>query len=225
MDYTVKRSAKRKRLSITVERDCSVVVHAPAALSEERIGEIVTSKERWIQEKQQHPQKFKPREHPPGKEVVNGESALYLGRGYKIELVESRERKIRFEQKFIIPKWLGAGRRTVLREWYQQRAEEKILPRVKRLAQRMGVEYANVRLVDNLYRWGSCTPQNNLHLNWRLIKAPTFVIDYMIVHELAHLREPNHTPRFWNIVRAQCPRMAQAKSWLKEHGQLLEEEV
>lgn len=225
MDFTVKRSSKRKRLTITVERDRSVVVHAPEGLSEARIRAVVDSKKRWIEDKQQHPQKFKTREHPPGKELVNGESALYLGRHYRIELIDSRDPKVRFEQKFIIPKWLGAGRRTVLREWYQARAEEKILPRVKLLAQRIGVEYKNARLVDNLYRWGSCTPQNNLHLNWRLIKAPAYVIDYMIVHELAHLREPNHTPRFWNIVQAQCPKMEKAKAWLKEHGQLLEEEV
>ena len=145
------------------------------------------------------PQKFKPRAHPLGKEVVNGESALYLGRGYKIELVDSRERIIRFEQKFIIPKWLGAGQRTVLREWYQQRAEEKILPRVKRLAQRMGVEYANARLVDNLYRWGSCTPKNNLHLNWRvkqcrgacekaLVRCPNSQIPANFLHVRRHHR-------------------------------------
>lgn len=165
MDFTVKRSSKRKRLTITVERDRSVVVHAPEGLSEARIRAVVDSKKRWIEDKQQHPQKFKTREHPPGKELVNGESALYLGRHYRIELIDSREPKVRFEQKFIIPKWLGAGRRTVLREWYQARAGEKILPRVKLLAERIGVAYKNARLVDNLYRWGSCTPQNNLHLN------------------------------------------------------------
>ncbi|MFQ3226538.1 MAG: putative metal-dependent hydrolase [Lentimonas sp.] len=224
-EYTIKRSAKRKRLTITVERDCAVVVHAPVDVSDEKISQIVEAKQRWIREKLNHPQKYVKPLHPPGKELVNGESALYLGRHYRIELVDCRDQQVRFEQKFIIPEWLGAGRRTVLREWYQQRAAEKILPRVELLAKKMGVVYANARLVDNLYRWGSCTPNDNVHFNWRLIKAPAYVIDYMIVHELAHLREPNHTPRFWNIVRAQSPKMEKAKQWLKDHGQLLEEEV
>ena len=79
--------------------------------------------------------------------------------------------------------------------------------------------------MDNRYRWGSCTVNNNLTFNWRLIKAPMTVIDYVVVHELAHLIEANHTPRFWNIVRAQIVNMDKAKQWLKEHGQFLEQAV
>lgn len=80
-------------------------------------------------------------------------------------------------------------------------------------------------LHQSLYRWGSCTPRGNVNVNWRLIKAPMFVIDYVIVHELAHLLEPNHTPEFWNIVRSQAPKMMYAKEWLKENGGLLQEDV
>jgi exodeoxyribonuclease V alpha subunit len=74
-------------------------------------------------------------------------------------------------------------------------------------------------------RWGSCTVNSNINFNWRLIKAPMFVIDYVIVHELAHLIEANHTSRFWGIVRAKTPTMEKAKAWLKKQGQILEEEV
>ena len=225
LNYTIQRSANRKKLSITVERDRSVVVHAPVNTSDEKIREVVESKRAWIYEKTNHTQKYEEASHPPGKELVNGESALYLGRHYQIELVQSRSQEIVFEQKFIIPEWLGKGRRTVLRDWYQARAEEKIVPKVAKMAKQVGVDYANVRLVDNLYRWGSCTPNNNLHFNWRLIKAPMYVVDYVIIHELAHLREGNHTPRFWNIVSAQSPKMEKAKQWLREHGQILEEEI
>ena len=64
-----------------------------------------------------------------------------------------------------------------------------------------------------------------MHFNWRLIKAPMFVIDYVIVHELAHLLEANHTAAFWSIVRAKTPTVEKARSWLKEHGQALEDEI
>ena len=92
-------------------------------------------------------------------------------------------------------------------------------------ARELGVAVVEVKIVDNRYRWGSCTMNDNVNFNWRLIKAPMFVIDYVIVHELAHLIEANHTPMFWNIVRAQAPRMDKAKAWLKEHGQLLEQKL
>ena len=112
-----------------------------------------------------------------------------------------------------------------MREWYIQQAEAKIIARVKHHARKLGVAYSKVKIVDNLYRWGSCTVNNNVNFNRRLIKAPMFVIDYAIVHELAHLIEANHTPRFWNIIRAQAPTMEKAKAWLKENGQLLEQAI
>jgi predicted metal-dependent hydrolase len=79
--------------------------------------------------------------------------------------------------------------------------------------------------MDNRYRWGSCTVNSNVNFNWRLIKAPIFVIDYVVLHELAHLLETNHTARFWSIVRANTANMEKAKAWLKEHGQVLEDEL
>lgn len=105
------------------------------------------------------------------------------------------------------------------------RAEAKTIPRVIHLAREFGVIYAGVKIVDSLYRWGSCTVNNNVNFNWRLMKAPMFVIDYAIVHELARLTPANHTPRFWNIIRAQAPTMEKAKARLKENGQLLEQEI
>ncbi len=225
LDYTIVRSPKRCKLTITVERDRSVVVHAPQTTSEEKIRQVVDSKRQWLYEKMRHPQKYQDPPHPPGKELVSGESALYLGRQYRVEVVQNGLNEIQFAQRFLIPATRATQRKKVLREWYIERAKDKILPRVQRHARELGVMCAEVKIVDHLYRWGSCTMNDNVNFNWRLIKAPMFVIDYAIVHEVAHLIEGNHTPRFWNIVRAQTPTMEKAKAWLKEHGQLLEEEI
>lgn len=225
IDYIIVRSPRRKKLTITVERDRSVVVHAPESTPEEKIHQVVKAKRQWIFEKIHHPQKYRDLPHPPGKELVNGESALYLGRHYRIEVVKAGLSEIQFSQRFLIPAIKAEKRREVLREWYIQRAKAKIIPRVKHHARELGVIYTKVKIVDNLYRWGSCTVNNNVNFNWRLIKAPMFVIDYTIVHELAHLIEANHTPRFWNIIRAQAPTMEKAKTWLKENGHLLEQAI
>lgn len=215
---------KRKTLAITVERDRAIVVHAPIGADPAKIRAAVESRKLWIYEKTHHPQKYAGPSDPPGKELVNGESVLYLGRHYRIELVESAG-EVQFTQKFLVPKQLAGQRGAVLRAWYKARAAEKILPRVAHFARSLGVTYNAAKISDSQYRWGSCTPKNNLNFNWRLIKAPMFVIDYVIVHELAHLLEPNHTPRFWNIISAQIGQMEKAKAWLKEHGGLLEVEV
>ncbi len=223
--YTIQRSDKRRKLTITVERDRTVVVHAPEEMSDEKIRQVVESKRQWIYEKIGHPQKYQDMPHPPGKELVSGESALYLGRQYRIEIVQKGLPEIRFAQRFLIPAAKRLRREEALKDWYIARAKEKIIPRVKVHSRAIGVEVARVRIVDNRYRWGSCTVNNNVNLNWRLIKAPMFVINYVIVHELAHLVEANHTPRFWNIVRVQTPTMEKARAWLKEHGQLLEQGI
>lgn len=104
------------------------------------------------------------------------------------------------------------------------RAEEKLLPRIRRFAESMGVAYNRLLISDLKYRWASCTPKNNLNFNWRIIRAPIHVIDYLIVHELAHLLEPNHTQKFWNIIAVQIPDYERPKKWLKEHGHKLEED-
>jgi predicted metal-dependent hydrolase len=225
LNYQIVRSPKRRKLTITVERDRAIVVHAPENTPEETVRRIVDDKRQWLLAKIRHPQKYQERPHPPGKEVVNGESVPYLGRNYRIEIGETASGEVEFSTSFQVPVSHQGKRREVLRDWYVARAKEKILSRVGQHARELGVTFAEARIVDNQYRWGSCTLKNNINFNWRLIKAPMFVIDYVIVHELAHLLETNHTARFWNIIRANTPSMDKAKAWLKEHGQVLEDEV
>ncbi len=225
LSYEIRRSAGRRKLTITVERDCRVIIHAPLTTSETKIQEIVEKKRLWIYEKLNHSQKYRHLPHPPGKELVSGESALYLGRQYRIEVVDSGLSEIRFFQRFFIPASRARNRKRVLQEWYIRKARERILPRVRLLARQLGVSYNRARIVNNRYRWGSCTVKDNININWKLIKAPMFVVDYIIVHELAHLLEGNHTPRFWNILRTHVPHMEKAREWLKRHGQLLDEDI
>lgn len=225
LTYTIERSPKRRRLTITVERDRSVVVHVPAGMSDSDIEQVVLTKRKWIYEKTGHPQKYQEMLHPPGKELVSGESALYLGREYRIEVVQTGLTEIKFNNMFYIPAAITSKKTEMFREWYIDRAKEEIVPRVMQHARALGVEVTEVKIADSRYRWGSCTLNNNVNINWRLIKAPMFVIDYVIVHELAHLMEANHTTRFWNIVRAQVPMADKAKVWLRENGQFIEQMI
>jgi len=225
LDYKIVRSSKRKTLTITVGRDRAVTIHAPEGTSEETVRRVVEAKRQWLFEKLRHPQKYVDRLHAPGKELVAGESMPYLGRNYRIELVDSDSDLIEFDQKFLVPRKLVQERQRAFRRWYEERASERILPRVREAAKALGVALNDAKIGDSRFSWGSCTPRDNVNFNWRLIKAPMFVIDYVIAHELAHLLEPNHTARFWNIVKAQVTAVEKAKAWLKEHGQFLEQDL
>lgn len=216
ISYTVKYS-DRKTLGICVERDGSVIVRAPLRASEEKIGEAVQSKRRWIWSKMNHSQKL--RNDVPKKRFVKGEGFLYLGRKYKLDIIDTEETKLRFRSRFLLPVSKRTEAPELFSEWYRDKAKEKIVPRAAMYAKQIGVAYKNILVSDLDYRWGSCTAKGNLHFNWHLIKAPLEVIDYLIVHELAHLLEPNHSERFWVIIRIHCPHFEKAIAWLRDKGE------
>jgi predicted metal-dependent hydrolase len=223
LDYQIIYS-KRKNLGITVERDRSVVVRAPFGFAEEKIQAILETKKLWLYEKIQHSQKYADDYHPLGKELVSGESMPYLGRNYRLQVIAADSESMVFKQKFIIHKTAQTQANALFKAWYILKAEQKITPRVALYAKNLGLKYNAVKIADVKYRWGSCTPNDNLIFNWRLIKAPMLVIDYIIVHELAHLIESNHSAYFWRIVKTNAPDYEKAKDWLKQHGELLEQD-
>lgn len=222
LDYRIVYS-ERKTIALTVERDRSVVVAAPHGTSEETIRQAVETKKLWLYQKLNHTRKYPAA--PVRKEFVTGETLLYLGRAYRLEVTDDDEPGVRFHNRFYISRQRQAEASQLLQEWYMERAREKLTPHIRHFAEAMGVAYNRILVSDLRVRWASCTPKNNLNFNWRIIKSPQFVIDYLIVHELAHLREANHTSAFWNVVAVQLPRYLVAKEWLQENGGLLEEEL
>lgn len=219
MEYKVVFS-KRKTLNITVERDRSIVVRAPENLSRERIEQIVYSKRQWINAKMNHAQKY-PVDIQP-KEFISGESLMYLGKNYQLQVVDEPLEGVQFNHKFKISKSEQTQANQLFKQWYLRKALEKIQPVAKRYAQNLGVEFNECKTSEMKYRWGSCTPNNNIIFNWRIIKAPMFVVEYLVAHELVHLIESNHTAKFWHILSVQIPNYQRAKKWLKEKGYVLE---
>lgn len=212
----------RKTIGITVERDASIVVRAPKGTPVHAIERAVEAKRLWLYEKSNH--KYKYPAHPRRKEFVTGETLLYLGRGYPLKVAEDMVDGVRFQSGFVISRRYRAQAARLLQQWYIERAREKLPPRAKSFAEALGVRYHRILISDLRVRWASCTPKGNLNFSWRIMQAPLFVIDYLIVHELAHLLEPNHTPQFWTTVAVQVPLFERAKAWLRENGGALEED-
>lgn len=217
LTYKTRYSERRKTLGLVVERDKSVVVLAPKGTSDSTIDQFINKRRFWIFEKLNYSPKFK--EKKPDTPFISGKAIPYLGRNYKLDVVSQKTDGIHFSNKFLISKQSLKNGPDLLDDWYKRKAKEKITPKVEHYAQQLGVEYNDILISDLKYRWGSCTLKGNLNFNWRLIKAPHFVINYVVVHELAHLLELNHSERFWNIVRVQLPNYLEAKEWLREHGE------
>ena len=119
--------------------------------------------------------------------------------------------------------WLGrqVDLRAALRLHFWRLAKTEFVPRVFDLAARHGIKIKRVLVRNQRSRWGSCSVHGTICLNWRLIQAPQYVRDYLIIHELMHLREMNHSSRFWKHVASACPRYQEAEQWLDDHDHLL----
>ncbi|MBF6589975.1 MAG: M48 family metallopeptidase [Ktedonobacterales bacterium] len=108
--------------------------------------------------------------------------------------------------------------RAALEAWYRRQARAIFAECVERCNLAYGFSYARIAIKDQKSRWGSCSRKGNLNFNWRLLLAPSSVLEYVVYHELAHLREPNHSPRFWAVVERACPAYREHRRWLKQHG-------
>lgn len=219
INYEVKYS-NRKTISITVERDRTVIVRAPFHTSSQKIDSIIEKKKFLLHKKINSSNKFPVPK--PYKEFVSGESIMYLGRLYKLEISQENFSGVRFENRFSVSSFNRSKANQLLKDFYYEQAKEILIPRIKRFADSLGVVQNKISITDSKYRWGSCTHKGNINFNWRIIKAPINVIDYIIVHELTHLLEANHTPDFWNIISIQLPNFKKSKDWLKVNGNLLE---
>ena len=113
------------------------------------------------------------------------------------------------------------GARRLLRRWYHAQAATTIAARATTASQALGLEFRSLRIRAQRRRWGSCSARGSLSFNYRLIMAPPHVLDYVVVHELLHLREMNHSRRFWALVAQHCPRHRDARTWLKTFGPYL----
>jgi predicted metal-dependent hydrolase len=106
-------------------------------------------------------------------------------------------------------------------DWLKAQARRELVTACTHYAGRMGVAYTAISIRDQKSRWGSCAASGALSFSWRLILAPDYVLDYVAAHEVAHLSEMNHSPRFWRLVLTHCPHTKRAKAWLKQHGREL----
>ncbi len=228
INYQIIRS-NRKTVGLEVSLDEGVKIRAPKSLKKKRIKQIVKKKASWILKKQEKLCEVKPA--PTPKEFLSGEKLPYLGRRYrlKVKKIEGKNVSISLYQgKF----WIEVGtdiskqmRREAIREkvinWYREHAKEKINERVKKYQDKIGTEPNSVQIKKQKKRWGSCSSLGNLNFNWKIIMAPMSVVDYLVVHELAHLKHPNHSKEFWQLVEAIIPNYEKKQEWLRVNGKQL----
>lgn len=226
--YVVRRQAARKsgRVAIHVEPDGRVLVDAPKKASGKQIRTAVTRRARWIHG---HLAAIRRRRaHVLPREYVSGESLLYLGRRYRLKVVtkQGSPAAVRLWDGYIevtVPARNPVAVRQALNHWYRGRATLVLEERLEAMAsslQWMRTAPA-MRLQTMKVRWGSCSPAGRLTLNPHLVKAPRECIDYVLLHELCHLKEHNHSQKFYGLLERHLPRWRRRKERLDELADLV----
>jgi hypothetical protein len=194
--------AKRKTLAITVHPDLSVAVSAPEGVPPAAIRGRVRKRAPWIRTTWREFELYLPKQPP--RRYISGETHRYLGRQYRLKARPARAESVKLERGYLsVTCPQGNHSETVKRlvqDWYQRHAERVFDERLRawaELLKRNKILAPAIRVRRLAKRWGSCTPSGDIILNVELVKAPKDCIDYVIVHELCHLSERNHSPRFW----------------------------
>ncbi len=201
-----------------ITHDATLVVRAPLRTSLHYIEKLVEEKIAWIERKMRE---FEKRPKAEKKTFSEKEEFLYLGKKYSLKLTEHIKITLSENGELFFPRVFLWRAKTRIVDWYKKQAQEEILRRTKSIAEKLGLKYSSLKISNAERNWGSCGPKNSLNFNWRLIMAPEFVVDYVIIHELMHIVEKNHSHNFWNKVAAVMPKYREAREWLKKHSQLL----
>ena len=212
----------RKTMEIAVEPPNNITVTAPIETTEKQLIEKVRCKGSWIIQKLYT---FKHMHYMPiEREYVNGESFMYLGRNYSLQ-IEVDERIKKPEVKLFRGKFIVKSKnknediiRKAMEEWYRDKAKELIGLRIKYYQRFFSLEPKSIKIKEQKKRWGSCTSQNELLFNWRCIMAKSNALDYIVVHEMCHMHHKDHSKEFWELVASVMPDYEARKDWLKNYG-------
>jgi predicted metal-dependent hydrolase len=205
---------KRRSLVLQITPDARLVIRAPAGASEETIRKAVQNKMRWILKRQRIARET----YRPPVKFVDGEEFMYLGERYKLRVVPGADAPLVFDEKeFLLSGTHLPEARRLFEDWYKEKAFALITSRIRQHAEGTGLKYTHISITSAKRRWGSCSLRGRLNFTWRLAMTPLAVVDYVIVHELAHLEEHNHSGRFWRKVGVLMPNYPQARQWLKNN--------
>jgi len=212
--------SKRKTLALIIRPDGSLEVRAPLHLPQKDILDWVASKSSWIEKhRQQVLQVQAEKAGSPARPFQSGDLVYVMGKTYPLRVIQTRTETLRLETtRLVMSSDLLPNAHTILQQFLTNFLNLTLPLRVAKFSELIGKKPAKVRISKARTRWGSCSSNGNIAVNWRLAMAPLEILDYIIVHELAHLKHPNHSRAFWAEVARILPDYKTRKQWLRQYG-------
>jgi predicted metal-dependent hydrolase len=209
----------RRTIGLQITNDARLIVRAPFFASEDFINKLIQRKESWIKSKQDY---FKECQHKTlVRKFLPGEEFLFLGQAYPLLVVDNLPKAVVLDNSLMISAMVLNNAKEHIENWYKAQAQDYITQKVQDYAQITGLKYQSIRINSATTRWGSCGHKDTLNFTWRLMMAPARVVDYVVVHELMHLKQRNHSRKYWAEVVKIMPDYKQDEGWLKQNGHLL----
>lgn len=206
----------RKTVSIHVEPDGNITVRAPRNIDLEKVDSIVELKLGWIYKAISEVEELNRKR--VYRRLVDGEGYLYMGKTYRLRIEKNLDVPFSLTQGYFeLEESQIESAKDLFINFYKEKGKEHITRRVEYFGKKIGVEPKNIRVMKLRNRWGSQS-KTGLNFHWKIMLAPMTVIDYIIVHELAHLRRKDHSPQFWKIVESVIPDYDEKRSWLRSNG-------
>ncbi len=218
MNYQIMRS-KRRSIGLQITKQAELVVRAPFFVSERMIEQVIREKSKWIERTQARIRASAAFASP--KKFEEGERFSFLGETYSLKFVDGAKERLELNETFDLAREFIKWAPDIFETWYRKRAIHYLEPLVQEHAARLDVRYKKIKINGSQGRWGSCSADGNLNFTWRLMMAPRDVIRYVAAHEVAHLKEQNHSARFWKVVAFLDPDYRKQEIWLKKHGNQL----
>lgn len=222
IEYQLLPGADRQTTDIVIERNGAVSVRPPMSMTPEQVDETVFSKRMWIYRNLAEWRDLNATKVV--REWVSGESFLYLGSSYRLLLVNEQDEPLKLKdgrfqlQRRVIETHGRDGAQQAFEAFFKTRGLPRIKQRVAHFVPKVGVTPGTVQVKGLGFRWATCLPSRDLHFHWKCLMAPLTVIDYIVVHELCHLRHPDHSDAFWNEVDKVLPNYRERKEWLRQRG-------
>ena len=217
LSFEVKRSDSRRSMELIVDRDGELRVLAPEGVGTEIIESFIRDKKFWLYTKLAEKESMA--RPTAGKEFVTGEGFPYLGRSYRLLLVADQDRPLKLQRgRFRLIRSETQRGRDHFIAWYTEHARDWLGKKAQLWSARMSVQPSGIRIQDLGFRWGSCGAGGLVNFHWATILLPQSIVEYVLVHELAHLQERCHTRDFWLRVERSLPDYLERKRWLAQHG-------
>ncbi|PKG31658.1 M48 family metallopeptidase [Methanoregula sp.] len=210
--------SRRKTIALEVTFKATLVVRAPHRVPQAYIDAMIQQKSAWITKKMAE-MRARPQAH--ARRYEEGEVFWFLGRPYPLHFTDEPGDTIVRTDRLEVSRALIPDVRIALQRWYVEEAKKEITARCLYFSMMTGYSPTSIRITHAQGRWGSCTYRGGLNFSWRLVQAPLSIVDYVIVHELVHLRQHDHSKKFWAKVEALMPDYQQRREWLRENERLL----